>query len=163
MRPQVRILPGAPYMDMRELIAKYLSGKYTMQLATAASNRPWCCTVYYVIDEQLNLYWASLPSRRHSLEIAKNPKVSAAIVVKNVIGELVIGVQAEGVAEVVENPSQIKPITKKYAQKFGFDEQWASDFSSLKTKHRLYKLSPSSFVLFDEENFADDPRKEFKP
>lgn len=131
-----------------------------MQVASVAGDQPWCCTVYYVVDEDLNLYWASIPSRRHSQEIHEHSKVAAAIPVQHDIGKKVIGLQVEGTAKKIESGDlDINPIAKKYAQRFGRDEQWVEDFSNGKTEHRLYKLEPNAIVLFDEVNFAGDPRK----
>lgn len=133
-----------------------------MQMATVCDGQPWCCTVYYVLDEAFNLHWASLPSRRHSQEIKNHNKVAAAIPVKFVNGEKVIGIQIEGTAEAVPASPGIRDITEAYAQKFKRDSQWVDDFTAGKTAHQLYKLTPSAFVLFDEENFPDDPRQEVK-
>lgn len=131
-----------------------------MQLATVGGGKPWSCTVYYLADEQLNLYWASIPSRRHSREIADCPDVAIAIVIQGEQDQKVIGIQAEGTTEKIENPSDIRPIAKKYAAAFGRDKQWVDDFSRLKTEHRLYKFTPKTYVLFDDEHFPDDPRQE---
>lgn len=51
-----------------------------MSLATSADNKPRVCEVYFVYDTDLNFYFRSKTSRRHSQEIAKNPYVSANIV-----------------------------------------------------------------------------------
>jgi uncharacterized protein YhbP (UPF0306 family) len=141
-----------------ELLRKYLDQQYMMQLATVADGQPWCCTVYYVVDDELNLYWASLPTRRHSQEIAQHNKVAAAIPVKFINGEKVVGIQVEGTAEQVEPTPDIKKIAEKYATKFKRDGQWIDNFVAGKTEHRLYKLVPASFVLFDEQNFPGNPR-----
>lgn len=145
---------------MKANLAKLLKQKHIMQLATVSSGKPWSCTVYYLADEQLNLYWASTPSRRHSREIATNPNISIAIVVSGEKGQEVIGIQAEGTAGMIKEPGDIQPIAKKYAAAFGRDKQWVDDFSRLKTEHRLYKFTPTSYVLFDDEHFPGDPRQE---
>ncbi len=147
-------------MNPADLLKQYLGERHMMQLATVSHDQPWCCTVYYVADEELNLYWASLPTRRHSRELAEHPKVAAAIPVKFVNGEKVIGIQVEGKAAQVKPSSKIRPITEQYAEKFHRDAQWVSDFINGRTAHKLYKLTPESFVLFDEQNFPENPRLE---
>ncbi len=134
-----------------------------MQVATLSNGQPWVCTVYFVADEELNLYWASLPSRRHSQEIAVHSEVAAAVPVKHVKGEEVIGIQVEGKAVMIDSPTKFKPIVQKYAKKFDRDEQWTENFINLKTEHRLYKLTPGMFVLFDEQNFPHNTRIGWKP
>lgn len=146
-------------MDLKQLLGNYLEEKHMMQLATAVDGQPWCCTVYYVHDEQNNLYWASLPARRHSQEIEQNSRAAAAIAVKHVKGEPVVGIQMEGEAELLEPAEAIRPMAEKYAAKFGRDQQWIEDFVAGSTDHRLYKLTPNSIYLFDEVSFPGGQRQ----
>lgn len=148
--------------NVEDLIKSHIESRYVMQLATVKNGKPWSCSVYYLADDDLNLYWASIPSRRHSLEIADCPNVSVAISIEHEKGQKVIGIQGEGTAEIADNPNSIKPVAARYAEVFGRDKQWVEDFSSLKTEHRLYKFTPKSYVLFDEQNFPDNPRQELK-
>ena len=134
-----------------------------MQLATSSGDQPWICTVWFVVDDNLNLYWTSWTSRRHSQEIVSNQKVAAAIVVQDAQNTKGIGIQVEGDATQLESYEIIKPIAEKYAAKFGFSSDWVEKFSSQQTKHKLYKLSPRRFVLFDEEHFPPNIGQEFLP
>jgi len=149
-------------MNLKELITNYLEKQYMMQLATVDNSQPWICTVYYVVDDNLNFYWLSIPTRRHSKELNHHDKVAAAIPVNFVKGEKVIGLQTEGIAEELPSNESAREIAIKYADKFSRTEKWVNDFCSNNTDHKLYKLSPSLFVLFDEENFPDQPRQEIK-
>lgn len=143
-----------------ELVKDYLAENFTMQLATVSNGSPWVCTVRFLADAQNNIYWASLPSRRHSQEIKNDSKVACAIVVQNVIGTPVIGIQIEGDAEMIEPPVNDTDIVKRYAEKFVRDSDWVDDFIKGNTDHRLYKLTPSSIYLFDEENFPGGQRQQ---
>jgi uncharacterized protein YhbP (UPF0306 family) len=134
-----------------------------MQLATVNNGQPWCCTVWFVADKDLNLYWTSWPTRRHSQEITENPKTAAAIVVQDARDTKGIGIQIEGNAAPVESYDDIKPIAENYAEKFNMDTDWIEKFSNQKTKHKLYKLTPRLFVLFDEEHFPPNIGQEFRP
>jgi uncharacterized protein YhbP (UPF0306 family) len=87
------------------LIKKYLSKSRMMQIATVDNGQPWICTVYYVEDEDLNLYWLSLPTRRHSQEIEKHNKIAIAVPVK--FDKPVVGIQAEGTAEAIKSAGEI--------------------------------------------------------
>lgn len=149
-------------MEIEKLIRKYLGQQHMMQVATMNGDQPWCCTVYYVFDKNLRLYWASLPGRRHSQEIHKHPKVAAAIPIRHTNGEIVVGIQVEGNAQLVSSPADIGPIALLYAKKFNRSEQWAKDFTAGTTQHKLYCLTPRLFVLFDEHSFTGgDPRREW--
>jgi uncharacterized protein YhbP (UPF0306 family) len=142
-----------------ELTEQYLTDCFTMQVATVNNDQPWVSTVHFVSDVQHNLYWASLPNRRHSQEIAKHHKAACAIVVQNMIGKPVIGLQIEGTAEMLNTPLDNREIVEKYADTFKRDLQWVDDFVAGRTEHRLYKLVPSAIHLFDEVNFPGGQRQ----
>lgn len=143
-------------MDPRELLKQYLQERHMMQVATVADDQPWCCTVYFVADDDQNLYWASLPTRRHSQEIKQHSKVAIAIPVKFVKGEPVAGIQMSGTAEELLPSEDIRPVAKQYAAKFARDEVWIEHFVAGGTQHRLYKFTPNTIALFDEVNFPDN-------
>ena len=67
-------------MDLKKLIKDYLSQAQMMQLATSVNDQPWVCNVWFAADEDMNIYWFSSITRRHSKELLKNNKVAAAIV-----------------------------------------------------------------------------------
>ena len=146
-------------MSTADLAAKYLAENHIMQLATVSHGQPWICSVYFIADEQRNLYWASLPARRHSQEIKQDPHVAAAIKVKGKIGHPVIGFQVEGLAEEQALSLADRSLVERYAAKFKRDQQWINNFIDGKTEHRFYKLTPASMVLFDEEHYPDNPQQ----
>ena len=67
-------------MNPKDILKEFLSANKLMQLATVGENGPWICNVYFVADEEGNLYWTSARSRQHSKEIQSNQKVAATIV-----------------------------------------------------------------------------------
>lgn len=132
-----------------------------MQVATVKNSQPWICTLYYVSDTDNNLYWISKPDTRHSKEIENHPKVAVAIPVK-FESLSVVGLQIEGNAQVVKNTSEIKRIARLYTDKFSRGEDWYKNFIAGKNEHKLYRIKPKLFVLFDPENFPDKERQEIK-
>lgn len=88
---------------MKEYIREYLQTNNVIQLATAKDGQPWLCNVHFYADHDLNIYWRSTTERRHSKEIADNPKVAAVIKVhENTPQEdYVIGLTIEGTAELL--------------------------------------------------------------
>lgn len=147
-------------MDIEKLIRKYLSQCYMMSLATVSGEKPWVVSVYYVMDDDLNLYWASPAETNHSKHIKNNQNVAIAIPVVHKKSQPVVGIQIEGVANQVKGSENIRPIAEKYASSYGFSEKWVEKFSNDQTKHKLYKFTPSKFVLFDDVEFPDNPRQE---
>ncbi len=148
-------------MDLKKLIKEYLSQAKMMQVATVNNDQPWICTVYFVADRNLNIYWISTPARRHSEEIKNHSKVAAAIPIKYVPGEKVVGLQVEGEASLIEDAEEIKSAMRLYTDTYNRGEDWYKDFLAGKNNHKVYKLKPRAFVIFDEESFPGDPRQEF--
>lgn len=145
-------------MDPLELIRQYLPKGRMMQVATVGGDQPWICTVYFVEDDDLNLYWLSLPTRRHSQEIAAHSKVAVAVPIK--FDKPVTGIQAEGVAEPVTDKQTIADIMRRYVDRYNSGQQFYDLFVAGQNQHVLYKFTPSKYVLFDEVTFPDDGRKE---
>ena len=68
-------------MDLQQLLQKYFTDNKLMQLATVGTDgKPWLCNVYFVTDENNNVYWTSARSRQHSKEIHGNPNAAVTIV-----------------------------------------------------------------------------------
>lgn len=145
-------------MEPLELIRQYLPQGRMMQIATVSGDQPWICTVYFVEDDQLNLYWLSWPTRRHSQEIAANNKIAVAVPVK--FDKPVVGVQAEGTAEVVTDKQVVADVMRRYVERYNSGQQFYERFAVGQNQHVLYKFTPSKFVLFDEVSFPSDGRKE---
>jgi uncharacterized protein YhbP (UPF0306 family) len=148
-------------METGDLIKQYLSQGKMMQIATVNGDQPWICTVYFVEDEQLNLYWLSLPTRRHSQDIKAHNKVAVAIPIKT--DQPVIGIQAEGTAEVVNEHETIAKIMKLYTVRYNVGKSFYNNFVAGKNEHCLYRFMPTNFVLFDEVTSQDNTRKEWSP
>lgn len=137
-------------------IDEFLTLGQVMQLATSKENKPWISTVYYVADAERNIYWLSLPERRHSQEIMQNTHVAVAIAIKQDIP--VIGIQAEGSVEIIKDAAIVKSILASYVKKYdGAGKEFHQRFLDGKNKHELYKLTPELLVLFDEVHFKDTP------
>lgn len=146
-------------MDASEYIKKYLNESKFMQLATAVDNKPWVCTLHFVADEDANIYWLSLPTRRHSEEIAQNPHIAVAIAVKTDMP--VIGVQAEGTAELVTDLETITKVMDLYVERHGTGKTFVDRVVQGIDNHKMYKLTPTRIQLFDEVNFPKQPPKEW--
>lgn len=148
--------------DIEQLIRKYLKEGRMLHVATVRDHQPWSSTVYYASDDDLNLYWISKHDTRHSQEIHNHSKVAGSIPIK--FDDLtVVGVQLEGEASILEDPGQIKEKVKLYSDKFERGEDWLKDFVAGNNPHKLYKIKPKLFVIFDRVNFPDNSRHEWLP
>lgn len=140
-------------MDLKAKIKQYLEAKETMQLATVRNGQPWLCSVHFVSDADLHIYWLSTPDRRHSKEIALDPKTAIAVAIKT--DKPVIGVQATGNSQVVTSKEEVETVMKLYSAKHGGSgKDFYSNFVAGTNTHLLYRFTADEFGLFDEVNFA---------
>ena len=149
-------------MNAKDLVRQYLPGVNIMQLSTSADDQPWTCNLHYYADHDLNLYWLSNPARRHSKEIEKNPKVSAAILVHENSDpkDFVIGISMQGTARQL-SIDEAKEIAPSFKEKLHTDQVFLDEILAGKNPHVFYKLKPTNGVLFDNKNFPDESRQEW--
>lgn len=141
-------------MKSKSLLREYLQGNtQTMQLATVSDGKPWIATVYFVADDDLNVYWLSWPERRHSREGALNASVAATIVVKP--DQPVIGVQMSGEMYEVKDMITVTHVMENYVAKYTTGMDFTANFAKGTNRHVMYKLSPHTIQLFDEVVFPD--------
>src|SRR5580700_8645470 len=95
-------------MDIENAIRDYLPQIVHMSLATSSDNKPWACEVHFAFDDNLNLYFRSLLSRRHSKDIMANPRVAGNIVTQHQVGDKVRGVYFEGTCKLLESKEDIE-------------------------------------------------------
>lgn len=140
--------------DITNRIYKEVKDTWLMQLATVQDSQPWIANVFFVVDAQLNFYWLSYPNRRHSRELALNPKAAIAIAIKT--NKPVIGVQAEGEVAEVHNKTIIAKMMLPYIKKYGQGKDFLQFVKEGKNKHILYKFSPTTLQLFDEVHYKPE-------
>lgn len=144
--------------DIEKIVREYLAGVLHMSLATSIDDKPWVCEVHFVFDEDLNLYFRSKMSRRHSQEIAKNKNVGGNIVEQHALDDKVRGVYFEGTAEMIE-VTENDEIYKLFAKRMNADEKIIED-AQKDDGHKFYKVSVENFYLFDSRNST--PSKKYK-
>jgi len=130
-------------MDVEQVIRDYLPNVIHMSLATCANNKPWVCEVHFVYDDDLNLYWCSLPERRHSQEIAANPNVAGNIVEQHGQGEKPRGLYFEGTAEVLRDITEDSLAYRLYVDRFDLGPE------ILQGGKLFYKVNVSDWYVFD--------------
>jgi uncharacterized protein YhbP (UPF0306 family) len=145
------------YMDIKKLLLEYLPTRKDMQVATAKGDQPWICTVHYVHDDNLNIYWLSEPNRRHSQELSINNKAAIAVAVK--IDNPVVGIQAEGRVVVVSDKDEVVKVMELYVSKYDKGHDFYKNFVAGTNRHWMYKFIPSSVALFDEMNFPENGKQ----
>jgi hypothetical protein len=77
-------------------------------------------------------------------------------------GDDVRGIQFEGTAKALTNKDEATVGMKYYAERFGMKPERVNAILNGTDAHVCYKISPTLYVLFDEVNFPDNPRQEYK-
>ncbi len=141
---------------MKDLIKEFLDSKKDMQLATVANGKPWICTVYFVYDDDLNLYWTSGRSRQHSLEIF-NDSSSAVTIVKDT--ERKQALQITGNAFEVAD-KDLERVHELYQDRYGKKDYDLEEMKKHNPEGRSYWVfKPTEISLWDEVNYPDEPKQ----
>lgn len=134
-----------------------------LQIATAAGNVPWVCTVCFAYDKHLNLYWFSRHATQHSRDIAHNPRVAGAVVLPYKVGKKTRGLQFVGKAGELSRAVDIKAglvaLSLRYKTPKERTDQIARQLKKGKADYGLYRLRPDSIILYDTLNFPSSPRQ----
>jgi uncharacterized protein YhbP (UPF0306 family) len=134
--------------DIEQTIREYLPDIYHLSLATTKNGIPWICEVHYVFDDDLNLYFLSRHSRRHSIEIEQNSNVAGSIVRQHGAKEKVRGVFFEGKAELLEGVDDHHIAYKLYCGRFGTDASILTQANKADGR-QFYKISVKKYYIFD--------------
>jgi uncharacterized protein YhbP (UPF0306 family) len=135
-------------MDIEKTIREYLPNVLHMSLATCANNKPWVCEVHFVYDDDLNIYWRSKPSRRHSQEIAQNQQVAGNIVEQHGPADKPRGAYFEGMAAALEDTAEIERAFLLFAERMNLGPEALADTKTA-DGHKIYKVAVSDWNLFD--------------
>lgn len=150
-------------MNLKQLIQQYLKDARMMHLATISQGKPWVCNVWFAADEDMNIYWFSAMTRRHSEEVAKDPHVAGSMCLPQTPEDPPRGLQFEGVAEMLTDEADVEKAESVYIGRIFPKEKVQEFMAHSERPHKFYRIKPELLVLFDVVNFPDNPRQEYKP
>src|ERR1700733_14684790 len=139
--------------NIEQVIRDYLPQIVHMSLGTSKDNKPWVCEVHFVYDDNLNLYFRSLTSRRHSQEIAANPQVAGNIVKQHAVGEPPRGLYFEGTAAVLADEAERRVVEPLFKDRLGAAADILADAANPEG-HQFYKITVGNWYAFGK--FDDD-------
>lgn len=148
-------------MNVEEIIRDYIDQVVHLSLATAKDNTPWVCEVHFAYDEDLNLYFRSLLSRRHSQEIAENPKVAGNIVKQHALGEPGVGVYFEGTAHLLEPGDEQDKAFHCIQNRLKAADSILEE-ANRPDGHHFYKISVEKYYVFGPFNGNPSQKYELK-
>jgi uncharacterized protein YhbP (UPF0306 family) len=134
-------------MDIEPIIRDYLPDVVHMSLATSQDNKPWVCEVHFAYDDHLNLYFRSLPTRRHSQEIAANPNVAGNIVRQHALGEYPLGVYFEGTAQQLGSGEDQQEAFEAIKRRLKAGDEILEE-AQRADGHQFYKVTVKTWYVF---------------
>lgn len=138
--------------DIGALVRSILEKGHLLSLATVDEGGPWVSDLVYVFDDDLNIYWLSMPEARHSKAILKHPMVAGTVTISTRSKEPNEAIQIAGTAEKIEGDI-IEMATKHLAKRGHPPPTRVGEI--LEAKGQVwYKLTPTKFCLNYEPLFG---------
>jgi len=101
------------------LIAQLVKSQSTLAVATCSTDgSPRSAPLFYLADDDLQLYWFSSSSSEHSRNLKKNPSAAVTIYRPTEKWREIRGVQMRGTVSVVADPLRRGSIAREYADRF---------------------------------------------
>jgi len=136
-------------MNIESIVREYIDKSFHLSLGTCVDNKPWVCEVHFAYDEHLNLYWRSLKSRRHSQDIAVNPRVAGNIVHQHALTDVPHAIYFEGSAELVTDDAERQRIYPYFKQRLNTSEEKLEE-ARRDDGHQFYKVTVEKWYAFGQ-------------
>ncbi len=132
--------------DWRSKIADFFALRVSMTVATTSPHgAPRAADVYFVSDENLNLYFYSDPASRHGRNIPRDSRVAATVRYESMDWHEIKGVQIEGTAARVDDPAEREKAWRLMCEKFPFYESFTDVVAHLE----MYRITPQRIRWID--------------
>lgn len=135
-----------------------------MTIATFGET-PWPAIVYYLHDEDLNLYYVSHPEDIHTKNIMMNPYVACAIYDSSQPNSMEKkGIQLNGTVQVIGDISRINWMVKLWNKVIAGEEGVKFDPQKLNQMEnsRVYRVKPKMIKFFNESLFPENNNRVLK-
>ena len=150
-------------LELKTQISEYMQTQKLMSMATFADNEPWIANVYFVSDDDLNIYFLSKKWREHCKAIVINPKVSVAIADSHQnIYNPQKGLQITGTAEEVNVFDKLEWMFKMWNKLIAGEKgEKLSDPKKFLDAgvSGVYRIKPSKIKFFNTEAWPKDQTK----
>ena len=146
-------------LDVEKIVREYIDKSIHMSLGTVNDGKPWVCEVHFAYDKDLNLYFRSLQSRRHSQDIASNPNVAGNIVRQHALNEYPHAIYFEGTAEMLTTDEERQIVFGYFKERLGVGEA-ALEEAQNPDGHQFYKISVKNWFAFGK--FGGDSGEKYE-
>ncbi|OGY39552.1 MAG: hypothetical protein A2418_03300 [Candidatus Brennerbacteria bacterium RIFOXYC1_FULL_41_11] len=141
---------------IKQHVLNFLKTNKLMSVATFGSY-PWIANVYYVFDDEMNLYFLSGEKTLHCQQISQNEKVAVAIVDSHQgFHDKQIGLQMWGIAKKVSDLEKLRYVLGMWKQALNEkdDNLSAEHIINNVIKSRVYRISPKRIKIFSKQLFS---------
>lgn len=139
-------------------LLNYLKSHRLMSLATYGDT-PWISWVFYVTDDNFNLYFVSAPDSKHIIDIVNNNNVACGITntEQDPLGNK-IGVQLQGYVEEVTIGTKLKIFFEMWKSVINRNETKLTyeNYASKAIYSKVYKVVPTHIKWFNQ-NLDNNP------
>ncbi len=146
-------------LDVEKIVREYIDKTIHLSLATVSNNAPWVCEVHFVYDEDLNIYFRSAASRRHSQEIEVNQNVAGNIVKQHPLDEYPHAISFEGKVQLLDNEAAQEKVFPYFEKRLKADRSILDDARNV-DGHMFYKITVDTWYAFGK--FGGDKGEKYK-
>lgn len=140
-------------------VADFLAGSHKLQLATInRDGTPHLVTMYYAMDGGHITFWTYRSSQK-ARNLTRDPRVTCLVETGNGYFDL-RGVQVQGVAQPVGEPSRVREIGRRIAAVMsGMDAASLDEYVEHTARKRLgYIIEPARIVSWDHSKLLSQQR-----
>jgi len=101
--------------------------------------------LFYLVDDDLSLFWVSSPSSLHSRNLKKLPRVAATVYRQTESWNDIRGVQMRGLVTVITDRTRRRLLIKSYSERFKLGLLFLPAIS----RCSLYEFRPGFFLFID--------------
>lgn len=127
-------------------ISALLRGESTLALSTVdEQGEPSLAPLFYIVDDDLSLFWFSSSRSRHSRNLERAPRASAAVFRHSENWKGIRGVQMRGSVTAVADKSRRAALIEAYCERFNL----GAAFQLAICRCKLYEFRPDFFRYID--------------
>jgi uncharacterized protein YhbP (UPF0306 family) len=132
---------------LRARVLDHLAARSVATLSTLGPEGPWAAAVFYV-NRGFTLYFLSSPRSRHATDLARDPRVAAAIHEDQPEWRLIRGVQLSGTAAGIDGDELVEA-QRLYGAKFPLIAGPPPPVAAALAKVRWYRLVAERLFFVD--------------
>lgn len=145
--------------QIKKDIFQLLKENGILTLAVASENTPWLCTLYYGIDDQMNLYVVTDPNNNHGKIMTKNPKVAFNIFDSHqLVTNPKKGLQGKGLISIVKGQKTVSEALEFWHKANpGVENRIvAKNILDERSDTKIFKITPTHLKYYNDQLYGKE-------